>query len=347
MKKNIIKVSTTSMKTNATSMKVNITKISIPLIVVLLATNCGPSKNDIELQNKAKTMFGTLPDKMPGAENDTPQLISLGKNLYSEKALSINNTQSCASCHKLETNGVDNLKTSPGAFNKNGDRNSPSVYNAGYHFAQFWDGRAATLEEQAKGPILNPIEMGMKSEKDVVAKISKLSQYPTLFQQAFPSDKNPITYNNIAKAIASFERTLRTRDRLDDFINGDLKALSQEEKKGLRVFINSGCTACHNGSLLGARLYQKMGVMQPYSNTVDVGRFKVTKNEADKYVFKVPSLRNIANTAPYFHDGAATTLEEAIQTMSTLQLGATLGESQVKSIVTFLQSLSNKNEAKN
>ena len=202
-----------------------------------------------DLRKQALTFIQPLPDKMPGAEKDTPERIELGRTLFFEKKLSQNETQSCNSCHAVDEKrgGVDNEPTSPGAFGKRGDRNSPTVLNAGYHVAQFWDGRAATLEDQAKGPILNPGEMAMPDEKEVIARLTASETYPKAFAKAFPEDKQPVNYDNLAKAIASFERTLRTADRVDDFLKGDDKALNDEEKGGLHVFLTTGCVTCHMG----------------------------------------------------------------------------------------------------
>ncbi len=314
-------------------------------VIALAATACGPDKDTKELMEKAKTTFGTIPTKMPGAENDTEALIALGKSLYFEKALSINNTQSCNSCHILDSGkkgGVDNLPTSPGAEGKNGGRNSPTTLNAGFHFAQFWDGRAKDLVEQAGGPILNPIEMGMPSEEAAIKKIADIASYKDMFAKAFPEEKGAITYANITKAIGAFERTLVTHDRFDDFQNGNTDALTKEEKEGLKLFMDTGCTSCHSGNMLGANSYRKMGQVKPYTDTKDTGRHAVTKDEADKFLFKVPSLRNIAITDPYFHDGAAKTLEESIKVMADIQLGKTLTDEETAKIAAFLKALTDK-----
>ncbi len=297
-----------------------------------------------EIRKTYGALFQPLPDKMPGAEKDTPALVNLGKELYFEKRLSANNTQSCNSCHVVEgaKGGVDNEPTSPGAFGKRGGRNSPTTLNAGFHLAQFWDGRAADLAAQAKGPVLNPIEMAMASEAEVVKKLGAIPEYTKGFAAAFPGEKAPLSYDNIAKAIAAFERTLVTKDRFDDFLKGDDKALSATELEGFTKFVSTGCTACHNGPLLGANSYQKMGAVNPYSNTEDIGREAVTKDPLDKFKFKVPSLRNVALTAPYFHDGKAATLEEAVKQMAWLQLGRKAEDSDVKSIATFLSALTDK-----
>lgn len=319
--------------------------IQILLLLILSGlVACGPSQETIELQKKAKVSFGEMPDKMPGSEKDTPERIALGKKLYFDTILSINNSQSCNSCHNIEgkSAGVDNLPTSPGALGKNGDRNSPTTLNAGFHFAQFWDGRAKDLKEQAKGPVLNPIEMAMPSPAEVVKRLKAHSEYPDLFAKAFPDEKDPVTYDNMAEAIAAFERTLITYDKLNDFIKGDYKALNKGELEGLALFIENGCTSCHNGVALGGNSFRKLGQVNEYK-TEDLGRYKVTKDPNDKYLFKVPSLRNVALTAPYFHDGSIKTLDEAVKLMAYHQLGKELKEDEVKRIVQFLGTLTDKN----
>lgn len=297
-----------------------------------------------ELRKKALEVITPIPAAMPGADRDTPALVGLGKKLYFEKRLSANDKQSCNSCHQVDGGkaGVDHEPTSPGAFGKRGGRNSPTTLNAGFHLAQFWDGRAETLADQAKGPILNPIEMGMPKDVDVVQKLSGISSYKKAFTKTFPGETNPLTYDNLAKAIAAFERTLVTRDRFDDFLKGDDLALSAAEQKGLHEFLTVGCTTCHNGPLVGANGYRKVGAVNPYPNTADKGRIAVTKEEEDLFVFKVPSLRNIALTAPYFHDGAARSLSSAVTQMAWLQLGQKLTDEQVASITTFLRAMNGK-----
>lgn len=317
--------------------------LSIASVLSIAATTSAADDN--ALRNTAKAMFGTLPTAMPGADKDSAAKIELGKKLYMDTRLSKNDTQSCNSCHNVsEKNGkfgpgVDNQATSAGAFGKNGDRNSPTVWNAGFQLAQFWDGRAEDLTAQAKGPILNPIEMAMPNEKAVLDKLAK-TEYPAQFDKVY--GKKGMTYQNLAESIAAFERTLITQDRFDDFINGDNKALNAQEKRGLQTFINSGCTACHNGPTLGGKMYQKVGLIKPYANQHDQGRFAVTKNAADKMVFKVPMLRDIARTAPYFHDGKVKTLEEAVALMGELQLGKKLSKQEVSDITAFLNSLTHK-----
>lgn len=302
-----------------------------------------------EMRKKAvEALFAPLPDKMPGGEKDTPALVKLGEKLFEEKRMSANDSQSCASCHSVKGGkaGVDNQATSPGAFGKRGGRNSPTVLNAGFHLAQFWDGRAATLEDQAKGPVLNPIEMAMPSASQVEDKLSKIPEYAPLFKKAFPGEARPLNYDNVARAIAAFERTLITRDRFDDFLKGSDKALSQAELKGLGLFVDVGCTTCHNGPVVGGNSFQKMGLVNPYTRSSDPGRSEVTKDNDDKFKFKVPSLRNIALTGPYFHDGSEATLSGAVKQMAHLQLGRQLTDEEANSIAAFLGSMSDKKLAR-
>lgn len=306
---------------------------------------CGPSR-DQKLRTDASAVLGVLPAKMPGAEKDSPERVALGEKLYFDQRLSKNDSQSCNSCHNVKdgNGGVDNQPTSTGAFGKKGGRNSPTVLNAGFHLAQFWDGRAADLQAQAKGPILNPVEMAMPNEKAVLDKLQK-TEYPDLFKKAFPGVDKPMTYDNLAEAIAAFERTFVTPSRFDDYLAGQDQALTDAEKAGLETFLKSGCTACHSGPVIGGNAYKKMGLVKPYE-TKDLGRFDVTKKEEDRFVFKVPSLRNIALTAPYFHDGQSATLEDAVTKMGVHQLGKNLSQEEVSSIVAFLKALTDKNREK-
>ncbi|MCH1911564.1 c-type cytochrome [Leptospira noguchii] len=324
----------------------------------IFLVTCGPSEKTKKLIDDSKKNFGTIPDKMPGGESDTSELILLGEKLYFEKRLSANDTQSCNSCHNVvgKAPGVDNLPTSPGAFGKNGVRNSPTVLNAGFHIAQFWDGRAKDLKEQAKGPILNPVEMAMPSASEVEKKIGQIPEYQELFAKAYPDSltkensntltrMQKITYDNITGAIAAFERTLKTQDRFDDFQKGNHNALSAVEQEGLEKFITTGCITCHVGPLLGGNSFRKLGQVNPYENSSDRGRQDLTKNSSDAFMFKVPSLRNVAITGPYFHDGKVASLEEAVKKMAHLQLGKDLSDSDTKLIVTFLKTLTDKNRS--
>lgn len=297
------------------------------------------------LIRQASRYFSPLPTTMPGSENTNLDKIALGKKLFNDTRLSINDSQSCASCHKLDNNfaGVDNLPVSPGANNQLGSRNSPSVLNAGFQRLQFWDGRANDLVEQARGPILNPIEMGMPDEKTVESKIQAIQEYKQAFTKAFPAENPPISFHNITEAIAAFERTLITPSRFDDFLKGDSQALSAAEQAGLKVFIKADCKSCHDGVLLGGESLEKLGQKTPYANQSDQGLYALTGNESDRMVFKVPQLRNVALTAPYFHDGSVSTLEEAVRLMGKLQLDNELSTQDVGEIVIFLKSLTDKN----
>ncbi|MCW8853645.1 MAG: c-type cytochrome [Gammaproteobacteria bacterium] len=300
------------------------------------------------LLKSALRVFNPLPEKMPGSENDTAERIALGKKLFFETRLSINNTQSCASCHRLDDGfaGVDNLPTSPGARGEPGTRNSPTVLNAGWQRTQFWDGRAENLVEQAKGPILNPIEMAMPDEQAVVKKIQDIKEYQDAFVTAFPKSKPAVTYHNIAEAIAAFERTLITPSRFDDFLNGDTKALTQLELQGLKTFIKLDCKQCHDGVLLGGEAFEKLGKKNPYDNQSDQGMYALTKDNDDRMFFKVSALRNVALTAPYFHDGKLVTLSEAVRSMAWLQLDMKLTDQQVDEVTGFLRSLTDKSREK-
>ncbi|MBM4357322.1 MAG: cytochrome-c peroxidase [Deltaproteobacteria bacterium] len=285
-------------------------------------------------------VFAALPKEFSSSENPANDAkIALGRMLYHDPRLSLAQDISCNSCHDITRYGVDGEKTSPGHKGQRGDRNSPTVYNAGGHVAQFWDGRAENVEAQAKGPILNPGEMAMPDEKAVLAVVDSIPEYVKLFKDAFPSDKKPVSYGNLANAIGAFERRLVTPSRWDKFLEGDKSALSDQEKEGLALFVRTGCPGCHSGPAVGGGSFQKLGLIKPYPDQSDLGRFKVTKSEADKMVFRVPSLRNVEKTGPYFHNGSIATLEEAVKLMAHHQLGKDLTAPEVGLIVTFLKTL--------
>jgi cytochrome c peroxidase len=294
----------------------------------------------VEIDATRLAAFQPLPTEMLAegkALNDAQ--IELGRMLYFDKRLSKNHDVSCNSCHGLDKYGVDGKPVSNGHKNQVGTRNSPTVYNAAMHIAQFWDLRAASVEEQAKGPILNPVEMAMPDEKKVVATLKSIPGYVDAFKKAFPDTKDALTYDNLAVAIGAFERRLVTPAKWDKFLGGDKTALNDEEKAGFNKFVESGCMSCHFGANLGGGMAQKLGLVQPWPNQKDQGKFEVTKADADKMIFKVPGLRNVAMTAPYYHDGSVATLDEAVKLMAKHQVGRELTDADSKSIVTFLGTL--------
>lgn len=327
-----------TLKANEQKMNNLSTLVFIMMVASSYSSPVFASTHDIAL-----SFFSPLPQAMPKSEKDTQAKINLGKRLYFETALSVNNTQSCNSCHNINNGaaGVDHLTVSIGALGELGSRNAPSTWNAGFHVAQFWDGRAKTLEQQAIFPLLNKKEMAMPSIDFVIERLID-NNYLPIFRDAFTDEEAPINIKNISTALAAFQRTLISRDRFDDFLAGDNDAISQREKEGMLVFINKGCVACHNGAVLGGQLFMKMGIVHAYPNVSDRGLAQVTKNSADSYFFKVPSLRNILNTAPYFHDGAAITIEQAIQQTGWHQLGIKLSEEEVIAIKYFFKTLDNQ-----
>lgn len=277
---------------------------------------------------------------MDSAKNPASEAkLQLGRMLYFEPRLSKSQTISCNTCHQLDKYGVDNKPTSDGHRGLKGNRNSPTVYNAAIHVSQFWDGRSPDVEDQAKGPVLNPVEMAMPSEKVIVEVLKSMPEYVDLFRKAFPGEADPVTFHNFALAVGAFERKLVTPSRWDRYLAGDKNALSPEEKAGLQAFLDTGCATCHNGIGVGGHMYQKLGLAKAWPDQSDLGRQAVTKAEKDKLFFKVPSLRNIDKTAPYYHHGKIASLEEAVSTMAEYELGKKLDGQAVNSIVAFLRSL--------
>ena len=281
-----------------------------------------------------------LPGSIPSASNPlTPAKIDLGRMLYYEPRLSKNRDVSCNSCHDLTTYGVDGKPVSTGHLNQKGSRNSPTVYHAAGHLAQFWDGRAVDVEEQAKGPVLNPVEMAMSSAGEVEKRLRAIPGYVAAFKQAFPDEAEPVTFDNMARAIGAFERKLVTPSRWDRFLAGDRQAVTAQEMQGRHEFMHGGCVACHSGTYVGGALFHRLGAEKPWPITTDLGRIEVTKSPTDRMVFKVPSLRNVEKTAPYFHNGKVATIEEAVHLMGEYQLGEDLTAAQVNAIVAWLRTL--------
>lgn len=260
----------------------------------------------------------------------------LGKKLFMDTRLSKDNTVACLNCHNVYTNGAETTKVSTGINNQQGTRNSPTVFNARYNFVQFWDGRAKDLEEQALMPITNPIEMGNTIE-NVVSTISKDKEYVKSFSAIYPDG---ITPKNIANALSEFEKALTTKNsKFDQYLNGDKNILTQNEIAGFELFQKKGCISCHNGKNIGGSMFQKFGAMIAIDTNQDMGRYNITNKDRDKYIFKVPSLRNVLLTAPYFHDGSVETVQEAIKTMANKQIGRTITDDEVVKIIAFLNTL--------
>ena len=279
---------------------------------------------------------------LPSSVDVNMDKVLLGRSLYHDTALSGDGTISCATCHMLDHGGAEPRKTSAGIKGQIGPINSPTVLNSGYNFVQFWDGRAKDLQEQAAGPVENPIEMGAKWD-NVVERLKKNKEYVAAFGKLYADG---ITKDNTTDAIAEYEKSLITPSRFDKFLLGDAAAISDAEKKGYATFKEVGCTACHTGIIVGGTMFQKMGLVKDYFKDrgtavtdADLGRYNVTKSDADKHFFKVPTLRNVELTSPYLHDGSRATLEETVKIMGTYQLGRDLTDAQVSSIVAFLKSL--------
>lgn len=282
-------------------------------------------------------LFQPLPDSAEHPEDNpgTPERIALGHQLFFEPKLSRSGIISCNTCHVVGAGGVDAREIAIGEGAREGTRNSPTVFNAAFLDAQFWDGRAPTLEEQAKGPIQAHVEMDLTPE-EAVERLRETG-YEPIFREAFPGEEDPLTFDNIANAIAAFERTLITPGSpFDQYLDGDTTALDQQQKEGLALFQTAGCIGCHNGVMLGGNGYSAFSHVEGGG---DLGRAEVTGRPEDEYVFRIAPLRNIALTAPYFHDGSAATLHEAVSIMGLVQLNRTFTDEEVDALVAFLESL--------
>lgn len=302
----------------------------------------------------ASAAWQALPDEAPApADNPiTAEKVELGKMLFFDPRFSATGTVSCFSCHNVMEGGDDHRSVSIGVHGQAGGRNAPTVWNSAFLSSQFWDGRAATLEEQAVGPVTNPIEMGMGSLDDALGRLQAIPGYKQYFDSAFGAGDN-VTMENAAKAIASYERTLITPDSpYDRYVNGDKDALSPQEIRGMNAFEEVGCVSCHSGAAFngpampsGKGFFVKFPTFEGSKNIdkfdliADEGRFEATGNEADKHVWRVPTLRNLMYTAPYFHNGAIKSLDEAVVVMAETQLNKQVAAEQVADIVSFLESL--------
>ncbi|MDH5766138.1 MAG: cytochrome-c peroxidase [Gammaproteobacteria bacterium] len=300
------------------------------------------------------TSWQALPDKAPAPANNptTAAKVELGKTLYFDPRISSTGTVSCNSCHNVMEGGDDSRPNSMGVNGQTGGRGAPTVWNAAFYSTQFWDGRANTLEDQAKGPMTNPIEMGMKNHDLVMQRVRSMDGYKTMFKTAFGDSK--MTIDQAAMAIAAYERTLITPDSAyDRYVKGDKKALTSQQVKGMNLFAELGCTSCHSGPAFNGQAGVKLGTpvlmkfptftdnsyVKKYDLASDKGRENVTGKADDNNLFRTPTLRNIAVTAPYFHNGKVVTLDEAVKVMAKTQLNIDLNASQAKNLVAFLESL--------
>lgn len=300
--------------------------------------------NASELRETALEIFKPLPSTIPAlAENPiTPAKIDLGKALFFDPRMSASGVFSCNSCHNLATGGDDNLETSIGHGWQKGPRNAPTVLNSVFNEAQFWDGRAADLAEQAKGPVQAGVEMA-NTPDNVIATLNSMPKYQEWFKDSFPDEADPVTFDNFAKAIEAFEATLITPSPFDTWLNGDDAALNDDQVAGLQLFIDKGCSACHSGVNIGGHGYYPFGLIEKPGAEIlpegDKGRFAVTETVSDEYVFRASPLRNIAETAPYFHSGKVWDLKTAVQIMAESQLGEALSDGEADQLVSFLESL--------
>ena len=322
--------------------------IVMALATALLVAVVSPgleAEDDATLLEQAKTLFKPLPQALGTDElPTTPGRVTLGRMLFFDPRWTLEGNISCATCHQPALYGTDALAKSIGVEHRTHVRNAPTVLNAGLNFIQHWWGDRKSLEDQAEQALVGRFSSGLSDHAAVTARIEAIEGYAPLFSQAFPGEARPITSANIGKAIGAYERTLLTPAPFDAYLRGDTSVLSSMARAGLRRFITRGCASCHNGPGVGGQMFQKFGIVEEYwkatgSTEVDQGRFGFTKDPVDLYVFKVPSLRNVAMTPPYFHDGSVATLGEAVKVMGRVQLGVTLEDAEIGEIVTFLGTL--------
>ncbi|MEE8449638.1 MAG: cytochrome c peroxidase [Thermodesulfobacteriota bacterium] len=301
---------------------------------------------DQEVLRRARALFKPLPESMlaPKDNPTTPAKAGLGKMLFVDERLSASGAISCLSCHPMGLYLADQIPFSVGHLGKLAPRNSPTLFNAGLQFKQHWRGDRDSLEHQVLLALVTGGAFANKDRAEAMARLRAITGYAPLFKEAFPGEKESLTYDNIAKSIAAFQRTLITPAPFDSFLRGNLDALTAEQKKGLGIFIDTGCAGCHSGPGLGGNMYSKFGMVKPYwpatgSKKIDKGRYDVTGKKADMYLFKVPMLRNVARTPPYFHDGSVRELRRAVRVMADVQLGKMLTDEQAEAVVAFLESL--------
>jgi cytochrome c peroxidase len=338
------------------SMKAHLGKTGLSLLVVVCfipplyrsAPGTFSGLQTDSLSGQAGRVFGRLPSVMDSGKNPvTPEKVKLGKILFYETRISIDGTVSCSKCHPIGRYAADGLRKSIGSRCALNPRNAPTILNAAAQISEHWIGNRTDVEDQARQSVVGPASFGMPSPAEVEKKLKEIRGYAPLFKEAFPQDTDPVTVDNLAKAVGAFERTLVTPSPFDAFLAGNNHALAGQEKRGLKIFMDVGCTMCHSGAYVGGRTYQKFGLIEPYgkytkSEVIDEGRYAVTKMESDRYVFKVPVLRNVARTAPYFHDGSVDGLEMAEWIMGKVQLGKDLSQVELEDINAFLKSLTGR-----
>ncbi|XSC42509.1 cytochrome-c peroxidase [Bradyrhizobium sp. RDT10] len=317
-------------------------KLSVAAVAMLASSQ---TSADDDLMRAARQIFKPIPSIMPAVKDNpvTHEKVELGKMLFFDPRLSASEIISCNSCHNLGTGGVDAGPTSVGHGWQQGPRRAPTVYNAVFNLAQFWDGRAADLKAQAKGPVQARVEMNATPDH-VLNTLNSMSDYVVMFKKAFPNEASPVTFDNFAKAIEAFEATLITPAApFDQYLEGDTTALNDQQKAGLKLFMQTGCSSCHNGINVGGQGYFPFGVIQRLGATLlpasDKGRYAVTKAASDEYVFRAAPLRNVALRAPYFHSGQVWSLKQAVGVMGETQLGIELSDKEKNDIVAFLNSL--------
>ena len=326
----------------------SILKMALFLLAVGFSGSSFADNIDEGLFKQAKQIFSSLPQMMVSEKNSiTSEKVKLGKTLFYESRISVDGTVSCVRCHPFSLYGADGLKKSIGNNCKVNPRNAPTIFNAAAQISAHWIGNRTGVEDQAKQSVIGPPSFGLPSYEALEKKLKEIKGYNDLFKKAFPKDDPPMTVDNFAKAVGAFERTLVTPSPFDAFLKGNKGALKEKEKRGLKTFIEGGCITCHSGQYVGGQMYQKFGIVEPYwkytkSEMIDEGRFVVTKNESDKYLFKVPVLRNVAKTAPHFHDGSVDKLEDAVLIMGKVQFGKDFTRSQIEEIIAFLISLTGK-----
>ncbi|MCU0380113.1 MAG: c-type cytochrome [Chitinophagaceae bacterium] len=340
-------------------------KKGVFLMLCVIAMGCspreekqaGPARNparDTALWKQAHGFFAVLPAVAETESNTiTDAKVKLGQVLFYDPRISKSGKSSCNSCHRLSSWGVDNVKASADTLENPTQRNAPTVFNAALHNMQFWDGRALTIEEQAGKPLLNQEELAVPHLGFLVNRLRNDSMYRSLFNAAFPGEIIPVSYTNLQKAIGAFERTLLTPSRFDKYMAGDLTALTIEEQEGLAAFMDAGCASCHNGVGVGGGSLQRFGIFTDYrtlthSRMDDEGRLNITGDHSEKDKFKVPGLRNVEMTYPYFHDGSIANLDSSVKIMAATELNRKMTSDEVGRIVAFLKTMTGdiRDEAK-